>query len=316
MQLKEPLALVLVGQMVVLAGAVGFLVAKGGAAPEAPARSSHTQAHPDDADPDPKPADAHADPLAHHDQGAAHPHGEAPPTVAHRDEATPHRHEAPAAVGAPSAPEVKPKVERPTFEEVIDSLVAGNARFVDGTSRQRDGVARRQAVAAEDTADAVVVTCSDSRVSPELLFDQPLGALEVLRLPGAQLDDGASKAVGEAVKRLHAKAVLVMGHVGCHHVEHALALASRKTNPKASSLSAALGGLKATLEGQSLENGAAIAATSFATRELRRRLKLTGRPNEVAVLRLLYDPRHGAVRWLDAEQESAPVASAPHAGRP
>jgi hypothetical protein len=65
------------------------------------------------------------------------------------------------------------------------------------------------------------------------------------------------------------------------------------------------------LEGDALDEAATRASISFATRELKRKSKLLGRSTEVTTLRVMYSPKTGQVRWLDAEQEPEPVATVP-----
>lgn len=322
LELKQPLVLVLAGQMIVLAAAVGFLVARAGApapqapkkhvakveAPEEPTEELHPLPHvklsePPPPTPPPATGDAGGNEWAQFpsDQPATKL-VEPPPSSRHAEPPAPV-----VAQAQPSAPES-------SFDELISGLVAGNARFVEGVSRQRDVAAVRASLASGERADAVVVTCTDSRVVPELLFDQPLGTFAVVRSPGAQVDDASAKAVEESVKRLHAKAVLVLGHFGCHHVSQALEAAGPKPTPRAASLVSALGGLKSGLEGETLETAAVETSVSFTAKELRRRSKLLARSKDVTVLRVVYAPKSGAVRWLDAETEPAPEP-APRNGR-
>jgi carbonic anhydrase len=70
---------------------------------------------------------------------------------------------------------------------------------------------------------AVIVSCSDSRVPPELVFDQTLGQLFVVRTAGQVLDEAARSSIIYGVDYLKAPLVLVLGHSGCGAVEAALA---------------------------------------------------------------------------------------------
>jgi carbonic anhydrase len=324
MKLKDPLVIVLASQMVVLVGAVAFMAIRAGTA-EAPVKKHAKVAAVEEDEPPPPHVRLTPPPVPQPNEAdggewADFPKGEKPAAPA-KSEAhagkkpvappvpEPSKHEEPA---PPPAKEAKAPS---TFEDVVSGLVAGNARFVEGATRQRDVVALRESLGEEERADAVVVTCSDSRVVPELLFDQPLGSFSVVRVPGAQLDDSSVKAVEDAVTRLHAKVVLVVGHLGCHHVEQALKGAGKKGVARPLTLTNALGGLKTAFEGEALDDAATVASVSFATRELRRRSKVIARNNELPVLRLVYAPKTGAVRWLDAEQEAPPEPSTPRIGR-
>lgn len=73
----------------------------------------------------------------------------------------------------------------------------------------------RARVAKSQAPFAVVVACSDSRVSPELLFDTGLGELFVTRLAGAIVDDAAIGSIEYAVEHLGAKLIVVVGHERC-----------------------------------------------------------------------------------------------------
>lgn len=306
----NPLAAVLVGQVVVLIGALGFFAGRSGHSAPAPVAKKKSQPpravaeveevelHPlkpvAAAEPAPA-AEVHPPPAKLSDEKETEEPAEwksfeaKPEPVAEAPKSVEQKREAPA---APSS-----------FEDVVSSLVAGNARFVEGATKQRDLVAIRESLASEERASAIVVTCTDSRVVPELLFDQPLGTFDVLRVPGAQVDELAAKAVDEAIARLHAKAVLVLGHVGCAHVDKAMSRAGQKKSARPASLVAALGGLT-TEEGD-------VAAVTFSAMQLQRRSKQLG--PEVTLLRVLYTPKSGAVRWLDAEEPTP--APAPRSGR-
>lgn len=312
MQKPKPLMLVLVGQVVVLVGALGGLVVQ---------RSSAAGVEPA---PHREVAEAVHVPLPKLEKPAP------PKPTVHGAEWQAFPSDAPAdAVTAPGAvarlgdeeepaPTVAPADAPPSsLEALISALADGNGRFVEGVVRQRDPIAVRASVAGLERAQAVVVTCTDSRVIPELLFDQPLGSFSVVRLPGAQLDAAGVSAVEEAATRLHVKAVLVLGHLGCHHVKHALSeAAARKDAGPAGGLPGQLRGLLHSLEGHALDEAAASASVSYATRELRRRKsKVLGRSTEIATLRVLYSPRAGTVRWLDAEEPVAEAAPAPRSGR-
>jgi carbonic anhydrase len=78
-------------------------------------------------------------------------------------------------------------------------LVAGNARYVAGNHLRVDHSSRREAVAPAQLPFAIVLGCSDSRVPPEILFDQGLGDVFTVRVAGNIADDGAVSATVDAV---------------------------------------------------------------------------------------------------------------------
>ncbi len=69
---------------------------------------------------------------------------------------------------------------------------------------------------------AVVVTCSDSRVSPEIIFDENLGKIFVVRTAGNVVDEIALGSIEYAVEHLHVPLVIVMGHQSCGAVKAAI----------------------------------------------------------------------------------------------
>ncbi len=162
------------------------------------------------------------------------------------------------------------------------------------------------AVSEAESCEAVVVTCTDSRVVPELVFDQPLGTFTVIRLPGAQLDDVAVRAVDDALSRLDAKSIMFLGHLGCHHVQQTLGNAGKKKNSRPTTLVAALGGLSSWFQGDALEVAATDASVTFATKELRRRSKVLSRSQGVTTMGVVYEPKTGKARWLTSEATEPP----------
>jgi len=92
----------------------------------------------------------------------------------------------------------------------------GNARFVAGkVNHPNQDTARRTTLAKGQAPFAVIFGCSDSRVSPELAFDQGLGDLFVVRVAGNVVDADAAGSVEYGVEHLHAPLVLVLGHQKC-----------------------------------------------------------------------------------------------------
>jgi len=70
---------------------------------------------------------------------------------------------------------------------------------------------------------AVILTCSDSRVAPELIFDKGLGDLFVIRVAGNISDDAVVGSIEYAVEHLHTSLVVVMGHKNCGAIAAAVA---------------------------------------------------------------------------------------------
>lgn len=95
-------------------------------------------------------------------------------------------------------------------------LKDGNERFVAGTPTQTTKDSRRRAEGAQGQKPfAIIVSCSDSRVGPEVVFDQGLGDLFVVRSAGHVVDDVGLGSIEYAVEHLGASLILVLGHERC-----------------------------------------------------------------------------------------------------
>lgn len=95
-------------------------------------------------------------------------------------------------------------------------LEAGNARFVANRATHRDADrARRTELARGQHPYAVILACADSRVAPELIFDEGLGNLFVVRVAGNVVDDVVLASIEYAVIHLGSTLVMVLGHQRC-----------------------------------------------------------------------------------------------------
>lgn len=95
-------------------------------------------------------------------------------------------------------------------------LIKGNERFVSGHLEIKVlGKEKRLTLANEQHPFAVVLSCSDSRVPPEILFDQGLGDLFVIRVAGNIVTEEALGSIEYAVEHLGAPLIVVLGHEQC-----------------------------------------------------------------------------------------------------
>ena len=103
-------------------------------------------------------------------------------------------------------------------------LVNGNNRFAKHHLRN-DGQSLKDVVRLSkgQAPHSIVLSCSDSRVPPELVFDQKLGEVFVIRTAGESLDSNAIGSIEYAVEHLGARNIVVMGHTQCGAVKAALA---------------------------------------------------------------------------------------------
>lgn len=131
---------------------------------------------------------------------------------------------------ADTAPSAGPSGSAPrptTPQESLKALMDGNARFVAGPfemTRPDQTVEVRADLASGQRPFAVVLTCSDSRVPPEVLFDQGLGDLFVVRVAGNVTDPAVIGSIEYAVEHLTPApgVVMVMGHQRCGAVSAAV----------------------------------------------------------------------------------------------
>lgn len=100
--------------------------------------------------------------------------------------------------------------------EALKMLQEGNARFVAGkATHQGVDAASRAALTKGQQPFATVLTCSDSRVPPEHIFDQGLGKLFVVRVAGNLIDPALLGSIEYATLHLGSKLIVVMGHESC-----------------------------------------------------------------------------------------------------
>lgn len=107
--------------------------------------------------------------------------------------------------------------------EALQKLMDGNKRFVSGSLTQKDlSAKKREELAKGQKPFATVLTCSDSRVPPELLFDQGLGDVFVVRVAGNVVDPIALGSIEYAAEHLGSPLVLILGHSKCGAVKATL----------------------------------------------------------------------------------------------
>lgn len=99
--------------------------------------------------------------------------------------------------------------------QIWSALVAGNHRFASGKPQRRDLVARRKQLATTQSPHVAVLSCADSRVPPELIFDQGVGDLFVVRSAGESADPLSVGSLEYAIEHLGTTVVVVMGHQRC-----------------------------------------------------------------------------------------------------
>jgi carbonic anhydrase len=125
-------------------------------------------------------------------------------------------------VSSPLAAEERPS---PTPEAALARLQEGHARFLaDRPAARHTSAKERVKLATQQHPFAVVLTCADSRVAPELIFDQGLGDLFVLRVAGNVTEPGVVGSIEYAIEHLQCPLIVVLGHESCGAVTAAMKL--------------------------------------------------------------------------------------------
>ena len=108
-------------------------------------------------------------------------------------------------------------------DQALARLMEGNKRYVRHKEQHPDeSMARRKELETGQHPFAVILGCADSRVPPELLFDQGLGDLFVIRVAGNLVDDDVLGSIEYAVEHLDTKLIMVLGHEKCGAVSAAV----------------------------------------------------------------------------------------------
>lgn len=191
-------------------------------------------------------------------------------------------------------------------DEALQRLQDGNRRYVaDKPQHGRHHAKRRGEVATSQAPFAVVVACSDSRVSPELVLDQDLGDIFVVRTAGQVVDDVALGSIEYAVDHLGSTLIMVLGHERCGAVGAAVSGATPHDHVAAlvEAIAPAVERTKGQ-PGDAAEN-ALLAHVGNVVEQLRVAQPLLAERASAGKLRVVgarYDLESGAVEWLPARR--------------
>ncbi len=108
-----------------------------------------------------------------------------------------------------------------TPDKALNRLKAGNARFVSNTMKKRDWSAKVMATASGQFPFAAILACMDSRAPIEIVFDQGVGDVFVVRIAGNIVNNDELGSLEYAAK-VGSKLVVVLGHTGCGAVKGAI----------------------------------------------------------------------------------------------
>jgi carbonic anhydrase len=199
-----------------------------------------------------------------------------------------------------------PAVARPNdAEAALSMLKEGNRRFA--TSRPRhahEAASWRKHLKVGQQPFATILACSDSRVPPELVFDQGFGDLFVIRVAGNIVAMDVLGSLQYAILHLKTPLIVVMGHEGCGAVTAAVdALEGGGTEPRfiaalVAAIEPGLKGLPAGLSGAARVHAAVEANVRWSLRQLAGKKLQAGQKNTLLV-GAVYDIAAGKVRFLD-----------------
>jgi len=199
--------------------------------------------------------------------------------------------------------QAQPVAAADTPDAALHLLIEGNARYVANQTRERDFSAARASRTQDQAPFAAILGCADSRVAPELAFDQGPGDLFVVRVAGnfVTLEGLASLEFGAAV--LGTKLIMVLGHNSCGAV-NATVTALQKGNTLPGHISDLARAMKPGIEpvlkqsGDDLQQRAVIANVRYNAQRLQHAKPILAElvaKNEVRVVGAVYDLATGKV---------------------
>ena len=197
-------------------------------------------------------------------------------------------------------------------EEAIRALKTGNARFFGGQAQRPEAsAAERRAQILGQTPFGVVLSCSDSRVPTEIVFDQGLGDLFITRVAGNVIDRTTLGSIEYAVGHLKTHVVVVMGHEGCGAVKAALLPAEARARETENiqflldQIVPAVEKLPAIRDEKAKMREAVIANVRVQVQNLKKVpfIEAASQAKKIAVLGAFYEITSGAVDFLETEED-------------
>lgn len=114
-------------------------------------------------------------------------------------------------------------------EQALKRLVEGNARYAANAPNERDFSAGRAARVGSQYPFASIVSCADSRLAPELAFDQPAGELFVVRVAGNFVNEDGLASLEYGAQVLGSQLIMVLGHTNCGAVSATINVVKNNT---------------------------------------------------------------------------------------
>ena len=137
-----------------------------------------------------------------------------------------------------------------TAQQALERLKVGNASFVKGEATQQNQLTHqeRAALAGEQNPFAIVLGCSDSRVPAEMVFDQGLGDLFVIRVAGNVVAPSQVGSVEFAAERYDCAVVVVLGHSHCGAIQATIDTLMNPDQPPSSNLMSIVNRVRPSVE--------------------------------------------------------------------
>lgn len=206
----------------------------------------------------------------------------------------------------------------PSADEVIAMLKKGNERFAGGNpTYPHEGAARRAEVSPSQHPLATIISCSDSRVPPEILFDEGIGDLFIVRVIG---NIGGADETGSAeygVEHLGTPLLVVLGHTSCGAVTAAVthAVVRGSIPPLLAHIKPAVRTARQgrpELKGNDLIPEAIHANVFHSIEELFNRsetIRSRVQTGKLKVIGAIYDLKSGRVNWLGTHPKQTALAA-------
>jgi len=197
-------------------------------------------------------------------------------------------------------------------DDALQTLKDGNENFVAGKMLHPNSTPQRvQETSSGQKPYAIVLTCSDSRVAPEVIFDAGIGDIFVVRDAGNIADPAITGSIEYAVGHLHAPLVVVMGHTKCGAVGAAVAGGTAggsidyilgKINPAVKTAKSRNPGMRGDLFTNEVSK---INVANVVSEIIADSTEITEaiHKSEVKVIGAVYDVSDGRVSWLEISNE-------------
>lgn len=160
-------------------------------------------------------------------------------------------------------------------QQALAALREGNRRFVDGLGHDTGSSAiRRRVLPAEQEPIAIILGCSDARVPAEIVFDQGLGDLFVIRVAGNIVAPSQVGSVEFAAAAFGTRLVVVLGHSNCGAIHATLDQLARPSADQSPNLRSIVNRIRPAVEGL-IERGTAVDRGQLVQRAVRANIRMS-----------------------------------------